>query len=245
MTWTDIDSVIRGSLFDLGLPLHYYMRFLHRALNCVKHEIGYDTFLRKKSTRLYVNDVHAIDLPSDYIDWVKVGTEVGAKVRPLLANESYNRLYNYDSEGTPTPYSTTDNTSVGYVDTFSNSHGELLGKAYGYGSSTDRTFKVIEERGQIQLDQSFAEGDKIVLEYIYFDDAATTSLIPPYAEPMLAAYLEWQFKDRSRLFQRLDMQNAKRYYDNEKRKFRARRIGLTKHDIENSLRKGFVQSPKY
>jgi len=252
MITTSIDAIVRSALMSHQLPIHYYVQFLHYALKCVQ-ELNFDVLQNIKSVKLTVNEFSEVPLPADYIDYCVVGVEVGQRIRPLSMNQRINRLPNTDAGGNQIAYpndSTVDYSYLSYnydgyfFSSFINSKGQHIGRYFGYGASTDDSFRVIEDRGVIQLDQSIGEGAIIYMEYLYLDTAATTSLVAPYAQNCIEAYITWMFRKWDNRIPRVDVEMSKREFYNELRILRARKDDLTKSDILSISRKYNKQAPK-
>lgn len=252
MVYASIHSIVNSALIANNLSLHYYLQLLNYALDCVQ-ELSYDSLPAPKAVELTVNEFDEIDLPSDYIDWIKVGIKSGINVLPLLSEEKYNRLA-ATSGGSQAAY---DDVSpyVGYIGSasdgywwmnFTSSYGEHIGRFYGHGGGRQSGFfKEITERSVIQLEPGYCDqGDIIYLEYLAFDTANAGSLISKYAESTIISYITWKFKEWSRDYNLGEKDRAERQYWNNLRKYRARIFPLTVDDIRNIARKHFKQSLK-
>lgn len=232
---------------DHGLTLHYYVQFLHYALTCLK-ELDYDTLKNIKTVRLTVDENNEVDMPSDYVDWTKVGIQRGHLVQAMGVNSKLNKLQ--PESGTYTDiYDTQGYLPVSldglWFSNFLTDKGEHTGNLYGHGNGASRlSFTVVPEREVIRFDIEFEVGTKILLEYIYFTSATVTSLINPYAENTIRAYINWRYKDWSKRHTRFDVAHAKDEYYNELRILRARMNPVTKVDVLRVTRGGNKQSIK-
>jgi len=252
MNYSTLDSIVRSAVYGNRLTIHYYVEFLCYALDVVK-ELNLDVLGNIKAIELEVNEFGEIAIPDDYIDYSKLGYQYGQYIINLSVKSTYNRLANTNDAGAQIAYadvlsdlSLTPMYNEGYWYTnYVNSFGEHLGKFFGIGNPQRDGFKVIPERGVIQLDVGkFVEGDKVILEYLYYSDTVATSLISPYAEGTIKAYCTWQWRQNSPQFNLGEVDRAEKQYYNELRKLRARKFKLTKSDILGISRKHFQQSPK-
>lgn len=251
MTYATIDSIVSSALIDSNLTLHSYVQFLKWGLDCV-NELNYDSLPSPKSTELTVNAFDEVTLPTDYIDWMKVGVKSGVLVLPLLPEQLYNRMAATNSGGDQVAYADIavdeDDVSLnGYWGAnFTSSYGEHLGRRYGAGGGkVSGFFKAIPERNVIQLEPGYlTEGDIVYLEYLAHDTANAGSLISKYAESTIHSYITWKFKQWSREYNLGEVDRAKFEFDNNHRKFRARNASLSVQDIRNIARKHFKMSPK-
>jgi hypothetical protein len=252
--YTDVDSIVRGELLNQGLSIHWYMPFLNLALNCVNKLSKDHPILNNITTvRLTLGPDKAVPIPSDYIDWVKIGKQYGAYVRPLTINPSLNNLENNTSSTGAYPPNIDEEGLFGlgaglyYFSNHITQHGEHSGGFFGFGGGVnENAFKVVPARNEIQFDPSFAEGDVIVLEYLASKASSTTAQVHIYAEEAVQAYIQWKYmviQDRSRN-SRLAAQNAKQEYYNEVRTMQARLTDWNVPDMLEAIRYHFGQAPK-
>jgi hypothetical protein len=195
MVITSLDTICKNVLLQQQLPMHYYIECLTHAANCLA-ELTKDDLKIIKTERLTLNDLANHCLPEGYLDFTKVGIEIGQMVRPLVPENSINRLPNYDDSGTAIAYTDTITSYVPaliWSTTIYNDYGEYIGREYGSGAGfqTD-TFKIIPERNIIQCKETLKNCD-IIMEYISdgscVDDATG---VDPYAKESIDAYIKWK-----------------------------------------------------
>lgn len=249
MRYVTLDNICRSTLMQCGYSLHYYIQALKSASDCLR-ELTFDTLQNVNTVNLTISDSGAADLPCDYVDFVKVGVPYSQYVRPLVQKDSINRLQNKDSSGNVIPYS--DNESDDflfvpsfYVSDFINDNGEPLGRLFGFNAGWIQDgFKILRERGQIQVDQQLC-ATSIYLEYIsdgQCSDNATK--VHPYAQKTIEAYILWQFKQHSRAYGSQERELAKNEFSTQRRILRARMNGLTAQDIKRIVRKSYSATIK-
>lgn len=233
MTYTNIDSIVRSALMTQGVTIHYYLTFMHMALKCLR-EIHLHHLGAISSVELTVNQFREIQLPDNYIDWIKVGYKKARYVVPMGTNSSYNRLPRISDAGQQIAYDQLggESTFDPYNAFYYSQYGEDLGKAYGLGEGTRLdVFKVIPERGVVQIGESVSPGDKIVLEYLAQQDFTSAStLVSPYAEEAIESYIAMKFAEvkGSRV---ADIEMLRRNYSNARRMLRASNNELTKEEL--------------
>lgn len=235
---TTLNGITRSYLLQTNRPIHYYIRCLKFASDCLR-ELLFDTLQITNTVRLPVNSLFEASIPNDYIDWVKVGTQVGQFVRPLIKKDSFNRLANFNTTTAdqityPQPFDSDQNSEGWRGNGFRwfgvniNTNGENTGGYYGLGAGSEPdTFTIVEERNVIQLNQNITDS-VIVLEYISdgsYANAATQ--ITPYAQRTIEAYIDWQYKINSKSYGMGDANQAEQIFYNELRKLRARKSDLT------------------
>jgi hypothetical protein len=238
-----IDSITRSALFNMQLPLHYYVEALHYGLTCL-HELNLDSLQVTKTVRLTSNAFSEITLPDDYENVVSVNAQMGQYLIPYLKNPILTPLPNLNGS-TQIPYTPTKNTEVtetfwGYAYYYMNDYGERLGKKFGGNGSRGGGFKVIPERNVIFLGNLTPTGTTIVLDYLTKYKAVTTGdpitgyeyYVNSYAVECITAFIEWKM---SRNTQRLVQQNFKDQYYNALRIFRARMSEITAAGIKDAI----------
>ena len=111
MTLTTLDKIVRSALSDRGYTMHWYLQFLTYAVNGLR-ELNFDVMQNIKSVRLPVNSYKAATLPIDYVDYVRVGNEVGQYILPWSEKQdSFNRLNKFDSQGNKISYGDVEATN--------------------------------------------------------------------------------------------------------------------------------------
>lgn len=246
-----LNGITRSYLSQTKKPLHYYYRCLKFSADCLR-ELLFDTLQIVNTVRLPINGFWEAELPSDYIGWTKVGVQVGQFVRPLIPRDGINRLANISTtDGSQITYpSITDETqnnfgSIVWWGANTNKNGEDVGGYYGLGAGSEPdTFKVVEERNIIQLNQAITDS-KIILEYISdgtFSNAATQ--INPIAQKTIETYIDWQYKEHSKSFGAYDAERAEQIFYAELRKLRARKNDLTPDTLERIINRSRKASLK-
>ncbi len=257
MEYTTIDQIVRSALTANGEgSLHKYQWYLQFALEGAK-DFYMDSSQSVKTIQLEMNDIKQVELPLDFVDWVKVGIVCGKSIKILGVCDSIPILTETDSCGNLKTY---DNCNCGVnaipVDyayyggyrflNFTNEFGEILGGIYGIGGGyTDKSyFRVVPEQRVMQF-SSEINNTLVYLEYITdgFDPKSET-VISPYAEKALRYYIHWQVSMQKNGPSSADARGWEDQYYNEYRKARRRIFDLTPRMILELSRKHFVQSPK-
>jgi hypothetical protein len=232
-----LDEIVRSLLSQEGKnTTHDYLRYLNIAQKGLK-ELTFDILGTSKIDLLEVNSALRVDLPSDFIDYTFVGL-VGddGRLVPLGFRDNIPRV---GTGNTLQPVSDEtlydDENIIGMGGIFGHGGGQ---NSYGYYAPQ------IDTANDQMVFTSIAAGKYIYLEYIG-DGSVTTghSVIHPYAEEALTAYIYWKSIQRRRMAQS-EKQAARQDYYNEKRLARARLKAFTKEEALNVIRKGFKQAPK-
>ncbi len=246
MNYVSLDTIVRSTLMRRGYSLHWYVQFLKHSADCLR-ELGFDTLKNVNTKVIPVTAGNVVKLPCDFVDWTKVGTKVGQYVSSLTQNEAMNRLPNY-SGGQIANYGdgTIDSFYPGFAVTWNyyNDLGEFDGEVYGATGGVQSGFKLIRERGIIQLSEQIT-ATEMVLEYIgdgTFCDNATK--IDPYAQATIEAYDIWQLKEHNRNCGAGERQVAHNQFIVEHKKLRSRLNPITTNEIINIFNRSKTASVK-
>lgn len=258
MRFYTVDTIVRNILLRKQYPLHYYLQALVYAKDALR-QLHLDD-LKWINTELLdvVTPGNYVNLPCDYVDKTKVGIRVGQQVKPLVEQDSLNRLHAYNDQGDISTYNNInqdlpDNTifytypyGLYWGVTVINDYGEDLGRLYGWGAGAQwDTYKVLPERNQIQLNESI-NVDKIVLEYISDGMCAdAASQVDVYAQDAIEAYVFWQFKLNNRTVNLGETQMAEMEYLKQRKILRARKNTLNISDLKRIVQANTYLSPKY
>jgi hypothetical protein len=251
MTLVTLDQIVRNFLLKRRYPLHYYIDFMVYAKDCLR-TLSQDDLKIINTKILTVGSINEVQLPNDFLDYVTVGLKAGQNIKPLVESSKINRLENRSTTSfTPetyalNPVNAENQLYYGAVYPFYqmvswNEYGEPTGRFFGYGAGVqDDVFRVIPERGVIQLTEALY-APEIVLEYISDgNDADTASRISPYAYDTIEAYIMWQMKEHSRTYHEGEKMRAEQAYIGQRRILRARLSDLTVERL-----KRIIQSASY
>lgn len=246
---TTIDGIVRSTLMTMGLPIHYYVQFMHYALKCLNQELNMDTLPLIKTIEVSLDTNNEMSIPSDFIDVVKLGRRVANdhRIRIFGVNDDFSRFATARDNKAATTDETLGALHYGgyYFTNFYNDKGEHKGRMFGYGDDTSGSeYKVIRERGVIKVSPNFPTTAKIYLEYVGTHSPTSASAVNPYAAECIEAYIIYKFKEHNRAITKNEAAESKQEYYNQLRKLRSRVMGLTKTDILRLVRGSFRQSVK-
>lgn len=230
-----LDNIVRKYLQQEGLTIHDYVECLSLATDCLR-ELNFDTLRTVKSSKLPVNSYKAVALPADFVDWIKISYARGQYVVEMTMDNRLNRMNNLSNTGQKIPYEVINaDESINYslldVDAtyFNNNVAE-----------TSNSFKILKERGEIQLDNR-CDAEYVILDYIGdgLDTNADTQ-INPQAVSTINAYIAWK-----RSPNRHNVQSPEGFnFFNSHRLLRGRLNDLSLLDIIRSKEKGYTQTIK-
>lgn len=251
MTLTTLDSITRRGLLEAGLPIHYYFEYLLHGATCLR-ELSFDTLKIVNTIQLPVNEYGAVDLPEDFVDDVAVCLPGGAVMQPLPHQDWITPMRYVNSQTSQYEMATYNTNSAGADSNFFwgsagwlwywnvNDFGEPTGRFFGARGGTQRGYKVVKERRQIQMTPDYS-GYSIVLQYISDGQSINNATqIDTQAIQAIRAWQEWKKSP-----------NANNEYSpeamsfwNRKKTLRARLSGMSLVDVKNALRQGFTASVK-
>lgn len=235
-------------------------------------EFGFDVTARVKSLKRTINANNTIDLPSDYVDLVKIGI-VGADGTVYVLNQNKNMNYSRKVSDTLTPvddkdgpmYLTQnqvenredDKTSTTGADVLSSDdpfesyvfrnyiYENTLGGLYGIGGGHGMgEYRINLDQNRIELDTS-SDISEVIIEYVADEARSSNPLIHVYAEEALRAYMYYKLCERKSTVPANEKMRARSEYYNERRKAKARLGNFTKDEALRTIRKNFKQAPKY
>lgn len=235
-------------------------------------EFGFDVTARIKSLKRTINANNTIDLPSDYVDLVKIGI-VGADGTVYVLNQNKNINYSRKVSDTTTPVDDKsgpmylsqnevenredDKTSTTGADVLSSDdpfesyvfrnyiYENTLGGLYGIGGGHGMgEYRINLDQNRIELDTS-SDISEVIIEYIADEARSSNPLIHVYAEEALRSYMYYKLCERKSTVPANEKMRARSEYYNERRKAKARLGNFTRDEALRTIRKNFKQAPKY
>lgn len=251
MKTKSINILVREALLDVGLPLHFYTRYLHHALR-VLDELSLDFPIGNvKTIELDVTSYNRSILPADFVDFVDISAKYGERILPFERDRRLNKRYNYDTAGNkipfPTAYSIDYDAEINYNMTSGsnnmNTRGELLGRYYGRKYQPKLVFDIDEVNQEIVYSNDISV-TKVTLTYITTSvSTSSANAVTPYATDVITKYIK-MMATKAEGGRIGEFQLNKMEFDNAKRVFRARVnamdyaeiLGLTRKGIHGSLK---------
>ena len=249
---TTIDSLVRNVLMELNLPIHFYFRAATIGIRTMR-DLNLGTLPYVKTARLTVDAFNECDIPTDLVDWIKVGTQKGAEITPMGENKSYNRLPNLDDTDTQVSYNQPTGHTVSINSSFNNytfgkavnDYGEINGKMFGLGGGTrSDEFKFFPERAKILVGGSLTEGDILYIEYVAYDTSQFYTGIPVVASAFVEQSIKFNFARYDRTGRLGDINREQQILTTEKRKLKAALKSIDKESMLRLFRSNYKQSIK-
>lgn len=252
-----LDQVVREYLIESQQPEHKYVQALQFGISCMR-ELNFDVTGVPSIKILDVNSDDTVDLPSDYINYVRLGfTDSTGGFQELGRNNLIALNRTLDDCGQRGERIPPDNESLdpqrdalpgSYVNYYSTHfrNGQNIGAYYGLGGGNNGNglFRIDKDFNQIQLD-SYRGGDTITLEYLSDPKKANGEFVViPFAIETVKSFIQWKMAlNHPRM--RVDSPYLKTLHDKNKKKLRARIKSSSVQDILQSFRLANKQSPKF
>lgn len=193
--WITIDSCVNDYIIESNKSISDYYRLWQLAFRGMD-SLGLTFFYQVKSVKIPVSDNMTVMLPSDFINWSKVGIlNESGEIIPLRYNDkltNYANLWNNRTDvikGTDdlSNNSTSDYTWVNYW------NGSGYVNVYGVpsGSPFAGDFKVDKHNGVIMLNYNY-RWDYVMLEYVASPKQGEEYYIPVHFREALIAWLRWK-----------------------------------------------------
>ena len=120
-----------------------------------------------------------------------------------------------------------------------------LGRLYGTGGGhMAGAYRVNLDQNRIEIETNSGYSE-VVIEYVADEARSTDPEVHVYAEEALRAYMYYKIIERKSSVPANEKARARAEYYNERRKANARLSNFTKEEALKTIRKNFMQAPKY
>lgn len=237
-------------------------------------EIGFDLSKKIKSLKLTVASNDTVALPDDFVDLLKVGIVDSDGVVRVFGNNkniNYSQKVKLDADSATTtsdfnagPLDIDGNKIVDRVESKSATTGSDsgsddfdayvfdnymfqggVGRLYGVGGghlAGEYRLNLDQNRIEIETNSGYTE---IVVEYVADEARSSDPEVHVYAEEALRSYMYYKIIERKSTVPANEKQRARAEYYNERRKANSRLSNFTKEEALKTIRKNFIQAPKY
>lgn len=238
-------------------------------------EIGFDLGKKVKSLKLSIGSNDTVSLPDDFVDLIKVGVvdpdgivrvfgnnkninysrrmEAEADQRPLINDQFESGPMNIhlnsigdridDKSSTDSAVSSAENLDDYIFENYLYQGG--LGRLYGTGGgSLAGEYRLNSDQNRIEVETNSGYSE-VVIEYIADEARASDPEVHVYAEEALRSYVYYKIIERKSSVPANEKARARAEYYNERRKANARLSNFTKEEALKTIRKNFMQAPKY
>ena len=194
-SYITLDSVITDYLVETEQSNHKYYKCWHLAFRGLE-QLGLDFFYQIKAVKLPINSNLTVSLPSDYLNWTKVGVlNDRGEIIPLYYND---KLTTYSDLQPDRLTKTQDDSLLDWtqwnVNTWCNYwNGSWFTNIYGVPSGAPfvGSFKVDNANGVILLNEEFSY-PYLMLEYVSSPKEGEEYYLPVQFREALIAWLSWK-----------------------------------------------------
>ena len=233
-------------------------------------EIGFDFGKKIKSLKLSIQSNDTVSLPDDFVDLLKVGVvDDDGIVRVFGNNKNVNYSRKISSSFVPNDFENgplniasnairdreDDKTATGTSTGSDNDFGQYVfenyiyqggaGRLYGAGGghlAGEYRLNLDQDRIEVETNSGYSE---VVIEYVADEARAGDPEVHVYAEEALRSYMYYKIIERKSSVPANEKSRARAEYYNERRKANARLSNFTKEEALKTIRKNFMQAPKY
>lgn len=194
LSYVTLESIVQDYLTEGELPNHKYFKVWHLAYRGME-QLGLDAFYKIQTVKLPVNSNYTAVLPSDYVNWTKVGVlNDNGEIIPLYQNDKMTTFADLSSTRLE---QTQDNTLWDWdVNNWNNYwNGQAFINIYGTPSGAPfvGSFKIDNENGVMLLDEKF-KYDYVMLEYVASPQQGQEYYVPVQFREALIAWIWWKDK---------------------------------------------------
>ena len=243
-----LDELVREYLIEIGeQSLHKKMRYLQFGINGLR-EFNFDTTGIAKPVVLPVNSNDTVDLPNDFIDYIRIGIcGFDGIIQDLAENKNICFPRATDDCGDILPDEVSGGTVV--IDFFEGGqfrNNEFIGRRFGQGGGSPGagSYRINERDGYISLQG--LTGANVILEYmadIEKNDKGNFT-VHPFIVQALKSWMAWQAEER-RPKPIPSLINSKWLtFKREKRIAKRRLVSPTIQEAKNVIRKHFTMTVK-
>jgi hypothetical protein len=246
-TYRTIEEIVAGVCLDLGEGDHRKEQYLRHAISEAERW-KMDMSREVKTVKLVMTDWKAIELPSDCIDWIKVGIQDGDVIKAFVNKNDIAIINELDDNNVkilndpPVSMGTVD-VSVefcNYSDDLGNS-GKLFGQLTKDNGLGYFTVNRNEDCDEIQLRTSVAAGTDVYLEYLADSwNPNSQTVIHPYAVELITLGIHYRRLKFGKTESPTMITIAKRDYQEEYNRVIDRMWDYSTEDIIEVMNNGYM-----
>lgn len=252
----ELDKVVREFLIESGRTEHRYGQALQFGISCLR-ELEFDVTGSPTIKNLTVNDNDTVDLPDDYVNYVRIGYyDIYGRFKQLGVNEDIGLNRTLTDCGTRGKRTAVDDTREAddiwipypleyYAEHYRN--GEDIGRYYGAGGGNNARggFRIDKSYSQIQL-ENYRGGDTLVLEYIADLNKSEGNFdVHPFAVETVKSWIDWKMNASNPNVPQGFTESKRFLYSRNKKLLIARMASMSIQDLLQAFRKGNKASPKF
>lgn len=194
-SWITIDECVYSYINEAELSNHKFFKLWHIAFD-IMTELGLDFFYQIKSVKLPVNPNLTVELPSDFLQWTKVGVlnNIG-EIIPLEYNE---KLTTYAQFSDNRIEKTQDNSLFNFYQFnslvwYNFWDGQTYTNLYGIPSGAPfvGSFKIDRHSGMLLFNEQYSY-EYVMVEYIASPKEGEVYYVPIQFKEAIKTGLAWK-----------------------------------------------------
>ena len=202
--------------------------------------VGADGIIHVLNQNKHINYSRTIE----QVEGIDTTSVVNSQDGPL--NIKANEILDRDASKSSTTGSTTNSGELGPYMFENYLHQGGSGRLYGVGGGHGvGQYRLNLDEDRIELKMSGSGSSEVVLEYIADEARSTDPEVHVYAEEALRSYMYYKIVERKSSVPANEKARARTEYYNERRKANARLSNFTKEEALSTIRRNFMQAPKY
>jgi hypothetical protein len=248
-----LDYIVRSVISQLEeSTLRRYNTYFQYAVRGFR-DLNLHAYAVSKFACLTMNQNKTVDLPLDFVKYIKIGICVNGHIINLGLDESMCMCDTYDNCGNPIREAVND-VMQGNIDGFTYrypynnyfNNGQYVAGKFGLGGGFNKYgyYKVDEVNRQIRF-SSEVPTTEIVLEYIsdgVSPDGSAT--VPIEATEALIAFVHWKRLEFKKGVSLGEVEYARRRYLTEFNNYKMLKLTFTVQEYLDMCRSGIYQTPK-
>jgi hypothetical protein len=246
-----IRYVVMSVLNRLGdYTLKSYKRFVQIAIEGFSEDMAmFHTGVGNEVVYLHMSTAKTVNLPADFIDYLKIGVPIDGKLRVLTKKDSILLPRVFDDTGDSVGNTDSDDTTteLGNVIFFSDHwlSGQYVGGLFGLPGGIDEAYyRVDMEKRQIIFSGSTPRSE-IVLEYISTGlKPDGSSLIPREVVAPLRNYVLWHMIENDPRMAYNERERRKREYNESVQALRSFELSFTADEYRRMIYQTTYSAPK-
>ena len=205
--------------------------------------VGADGIIHVLNQNKHINYSRQIQQDTAADETVSDTTDVGDSQGGPLNIEANEILDREASKSSTTGATASDDQDFYLFQNYLHQGG--LGGLYGVGGGhAVGQYRLNLDQDRIELKMS-GSGSEVVLEYIADEARSTDPEVHVYAEEALRCYIYYKVVERKSSVPANEKSRARAEYYNERRKANSRLSNFTKEEALSTIRRNFMQAPKY
>jgi len=192
--WYTLRAIVEQCMIDLGVDMSApnKARYMSWAIMGYR-QLQLNVYKQIKTGIFPLSEINTVDLPSDYVQYSRIGLQVGSKILEFSSNNNIALEFTLDEDGneTPNPF-----VSMGYRPNGINTNNYINMNNYwgaGFNNIPVRDyFRIDLNRGRI-IFSTHIELSQIYMEYIADGlDCIEETLVNPMAYEVIRCYVHLQ-----------------------------------------------------